>query len=322
MRKILNIKVLIIDEISMLHANTLDMVEEVLRQARKESFEEKPFGGIQVVFVGDFFQLPPVSKKAASKFAFEGYAWKSADPVVCYLTEQHRQEDDEFLKILTAMRSGKVKPIHKKNLANKSSKELQPTRLFTHNLEVDAINNAKLLEIDGEEREFVMECSGVPYLVEVLKKSCLSPEHLKLRVGAVVMFTRNNFEEEYVNGTLGTVVEFADNDMPVVETKDGRRITARYAEWSIEDTVAVVSQVPLRLAWAITVHKSQGMSLDSASIDLSKTFEYGQGYVALSRVRSLKGLHLEGINDLAFEMHPRVVEQDKIFRQLSDNIDK
>ena len=169
---------------------------------------------------------------------------------------------------------------------------------------------------------FKGKSSGVPILVEMLKKDCLSPEILMLRVGAVVMFTCNDFENGYVNGTIGTVVKFDSSGRPVVQKKGtDRYITVELHEWTREEKKRVVAsfqQFPLRLAWAITVHKSQGMSLDSASVDLSKTFEYGQGYVAISRVRSLAGLHLQGINSKAFEMHPKVVEQDKIFRIQSE----
>jgi hypothetical protein len=135
------------------------------------------------------------------------------------------------------------------------------------------------------------------------------------------MFTRNNFEAGYVNGTLGEVVDFAPSGYPVVKTKSGQRIEASPGEWSVTDgskILAQIKQVPLRLAWAITVHKSQGMSLDAAIIDLSKAFEYGQGYVALSRVRSLDGLFLEGFNDRALQLHPEIVAQDALFRRKSE----
>lgn len=307
--------VLIIDEISMLSAKMVDNVDKVCRFIRGD---ERPFGGLQVVFVGDFFQLPPVSKTKAA-FAFEAKSWEAADLSICYLTEQHRQDDAEFLDILRAMRDGKITKAQKLRLLDHEGDAKPETILYTHNAEVDSLNRAKLDKIDGALSSYEMQSSGIPFLVDKLKASCLSPEKLHLKIGAIVMFTKNNFEEGYVNGTLGTVVEYqSSTNMPVVRTKDGRRIVARYAEWSIDDTRAVISQVPLRLAWAITVHKSQGMSLDAARIDLSKSFEYGQGYVAISRVRSLKGLYLEGANDHAFLMHPTVVKHDIIFRKKSD----
>jgi hypothetical protein len=152
---------------------------------------------------------------------------------------------------------------------------------------------------------------------------CLSPERLDLKEGATVMFTKNNPGEGYVNGTLGTVTGFETaRKYPVVRTRDGERVTVEPAEWTIDEgdeVLAKISQLPLRLAWAMTIHKSQGVSLDSAVMDLSQTFEFGQGYVALSRVRRLSGIHLLGINEKAFLVHPVVAEQDRSFRSLSDS---
>lgn len=320
-RKIQAAQVLIIDEVSMLSAQVIDNVDKILRGVRSAAFmkDSKPFGGLQVVFVGDFFQLPPIAKDGKeAKFAFESAAWKAAAPAVCYLTEQHRQSDELFLEILTAMRNGKVKKSHKQALLRKP--DIKPeTKLFTHNMEVDQINSLELEKIDGEEKIYTMISGGVPFLVEMITKSCLSPRVLTLRIGATVMFTRNNFDEGYVNGTLGKVIAY-DNRGPVVETKQGVRVVVEAAEWSIDNDKAWIRQIPLRLAWAITVHKSQGMSLDEARMDLSKCFEYGQGYVAISRVRTLAGLYLEGVNEKAFEMHPKIVEADKLFRTQSNEI--
>ena len=332
-RRIASAEVLIIDEISMINGETLDNVDRVCRyvrgQAVQPSLEEKPFGGIQVIFVGDFFQLPPVSKKKRKeKFAFESDAWLNAKPKICYLTEQHRQEDQQYLQILTAMRGGKLT---KDQIAHlKARKKYIPqgiTRLFTHNADVDQMNADELRKIPGEIKNFRMtsyvQNSAFEFMLENLKKSCLSPEVLQLKVGAPVMFTRNDSQGgEYVNGTLGFVTGFGSSGMPIVKTKEGRVIyVEKTQKWSIEDhgqEKASISQVPLRLAWAITVHKCQGMSLDNAAMDLGKAFEYGQGYVALSRVRSLNGLYLEAFNERALEMHPTVVKMDGMFRKLSD----
>src|SRR3989338_3646800 len=169
-----------------------------------------------------------------------------------------------------------------------------------------------------------MESRGARKLVEALKANCLSPETLELKIGASVMFTRNNFDAGYVNGTLGTVTGFSSLGLPVVQTKNGT-MTVEKAMWEVMDgnrILAKITQIPLRLAWAITVHKSQGMSLDAAIIDLSQAFEFGQGYVAISRVRSLSGLFLEGFNERALELHPKVAAADRHFRGYSDAVRK
>ena len=314
--------VLIIDEISMLDAKTLEAVDMALKTLRENN---DPFGGMQVVFVGDFFQLPPVVRSGEEfpGFAFESQAWNNSKPVICYLTEQHRHKDIKFVSILSAIRK-------KDNLENAyaflTSRKLDlkyrelTTRLYSHNVDVDRVNNEKLGNLPGEEYEFQMTSLGAKPLVEQLIKSCLSPEILILKKGARVMFTKNSFEEGFVNGTLGEITGF-DDEAPVVLTNSGRKITVSPAEWGINDglkILASISQLPLRLAWAITVHKSQGMTLDSAVIDLSQAFEYGQGYVALSRLRSLSGLFLLGINNKALEVHPDVSRVDHSFRERSE----
>lgn len=331
-QRIRNCKVLIIDEISMIDAPTLDMVDKVCREARSGG-TFLPFGGIQVIFVGDFFQLPPVAKNpqtgkpAPVLFAFQSDAWLAADPQVCYLHEQHRQEDPAFLDLLTSMRSGTLNKTHHallKKQIRKAPKDI--TRLFTHNADVDRVNDEELAKLKGEMKTYTMISTGVPFLVDLLKKNCLSPEVLQLKIGAPVMFTRNDTQKDgsrgaFVNGTLGTVTDFTEDGYPVVELRDGSELwVTKREEWSIEEkgyTKAKISQIPLRLAWAITVHKCQGMSLDAATMDLSRSFEFGQGYVALSRVRSLEGLYLEGINEKALQMHPTVVEKDGMFRKIS-----
>lgn len=313
--------VLIIDEISMLDAQTLSVVNQAVCALRDS---DQPFGGMQVVVVGDFFQLPPVNKgnDQQTQFAWQSPAWEAATPVVCYISEQHRQEDTAFLSILSAIRSNEISISVQEHLQSRIVTHHQPevsTRLYSHNIDVDRVNEQKLKQLPGEAHQYQMTSKGAKPLVEQLKKSCLSPETLTLKKSASVMFTKNNFEMGFVNGTLGEVIGFKDG-APVVLTKDNRTITVPQMEWEVSDgtrVLAAISQFPLRLAWAITVHKSQGMTLDAAIMDLSQTFEYGQGYVAISRVRSLAGLHLLGINHQALQVHPQVIEIDNYFRKQS-----
>jgi ATP-dependent exoDNAse (exonuclease V) alpha subunit len=328
-------QVLIIDEVSMLHAKTLDMVERVARAFKRN---ELPFGGMQVILSGDFFQLPPISKRnnfnsddnqdveeIKKDFVFYSNAWQAMKPAVCYLTEQHRQEDDLYTNILNNIREGNVFEENFSHIESRLNAELPkdvlPTKLYTHNVDVDTINLLELKKIAGGERKFDMYTRGRENLVESLKKSCLASSELRLKVGAKVMFVKNNNEAGYVNGTQGTVIDFAVNDNPVVMTTDGREIEVSHESWMIDEEgkiKAEISQYPIRLAWAITIHKSQGMSLDYAEIDLSKTFTYGMGYVALSRLRTLAGLRLVGFNAESLNMDPRVLELDEHLQIESD----
>ncbi len=316
--------VLIIDEISMLSASRLDLVDNICKMVRKN---EHPFGGLQVILSGDFFQLPPVARgDEDSRFAFEADIWSRMNLKVCYLEEQHRHDDKKFLTLLNSLRNRRNLEISKKLLATRLNKEIKskvkPTKLYTHNFDVDVYNNLELSRLKNQSKYFEMRTQGLPSLVEKLKNGCLAPEVLELKIGAVVMFVKNNFKEGYVNGTVGVVIGFDDDSgWPLIETFKGDIIEAKREIWPIEDSggvLALISQVPLRLAWAITVHKSQGLSLDCAEIDLSRTFEYGMGYVALSRVRSLSGLKLLGLNDLALEVNQKMIIFDEELKSQSE----
>ena len=313
-------KVLIIDEISMLHGKRLDMVDEVCRAFLDDT---KPFGGLQVVLSGDLFQLPPVTRGGPADFVFQSNAWRTMNLKICYLSEQYRQEDQRLLDVLGAIRANSVDDGHFEHLQERFKeppKDTVVTRLYTHNAAVDELNEAELAKIDAEERVFTMSSTGNQRIAEGLANSCLAPEVLTLKVGAEVMFVANNPQESFVNGTLGRVVEFDGEGLPVVMT-DERQINVKHHSWKLEDgerVAAEVTQLPLRLAWAITVHKSQGMSLDAAEVDLSKSFEPGMGYVALSRVRDLNGLYIKGINNTAMVVNDIVTELDRQLRNTSD----
>lgn len=317
-------KVLIIDEVSMLHHYRLDLVNRVLKAVKQN---DKPFGGLQIVLCGDFFQLPPVvrSGEPEAHFVYASDAWRDAGFTICYLSEQFRQQDDAAVSILNEIRSGEVSETAKDFLRARykvrSPKFTASTKLFTHNADVDTLNNTELGKVEGEEVfEYIMESRGREAIAVALKKSCLAPEVLRLKPGARVMCVKNNFESGYVNGTLGVVVSCAEMDDPVIRTVSGKVITIPRASWKIEEdgkVKAEILQYPLRLAWAITVHKSQGMSLDAVEVDLSKSFEPGMGYVALSRVRTLEGLTILGMNDMALKVHEEVRELDNEFQELS-----
>jgi len=314
--------VLVIDEVSMLHGARLNMVNEAAKLLRKS---DAPFGGLQVVLVGDLFQLPPISRGTAMvDFVHLSDAWAELDPKICYLTEQHRQVGDSLLDLLEAMRRGDINELHEsalqERLREKRPGDLVVTRLYSHNMDVDSINQRHLQDIVETGKTYRMQTTGQAAKVEQLVKSVLAPETLELKIGAEVMFVANNFGAGFVNGTRGRVVDFRDN-LPVVELPNGRDITVERHSWKLEEDGRVraeVAQLPLRLAWAITIHKSQGMSLDAAEIDLSRSFTPGMGYVALSRVRSMDGVYLVGVNQMALAMHPLIFEFDADLRTASE----
>lgn len=310
-------EVLIIDEISMVSAKLLNVVDMLLRACRNN---DNSFGGLKVVAVGDFFQLPPVK----GDFAFTSEAWKQADFKVCYLHQQYRQSDKVFNDILTGIRAGHLEEDQKQIIRDRVAEDVSQfdgaIRLDTHNQKVDKINEAKLDMIDAEPKTYVMSEYGNEKVIKALKSSCLSPERLILKPGAKVMFTKNDMDKRWVNGTQGEVVQ-CDEASVKVRLRTGATYDVGIEEWAQTEgygknakVIATLMQIPLKLAYAITIHKSQGMTLDEAVIDVSHVFECGQAYVAISRVRSLEGVHLQGFLTKKFlAVDEDVMEMDKAF---------
>ena len=320
------VDVLIIDEISMLNSFRLDMVDFLCKLAKNNKM---PFGGIQVVLAGDFFQLPPISSDSKLDFVYNSRVWGEMDLRICYLKEQYRQKDSELLSILNSLRSSNFNLDLKSLLLSRLNKNVESedkiVKLFSHNIDVDFFNKKELDKINSREFSYNMISSGDKNLSGFLSKSCLAPEKLFLKKGAFVMFVKNKFEAGemiYANGSSGVVDDFNDEGLPIVSLESGRRILLEMESWSIEDddgkVLAQISQIPLRLAWAITIHKSQGMTLDSAEIDLSKSFGFGMAYVALSRLKSLNGLNLLGLSESAFNFSSEILEYEKKLINLSD----
>lgn len=340
-KRYLNTQVLIIDEVSMLHASRLDMLDKIAKHIKQNTL---PFGGLQVIFCGDFFQLPPVvrdrSVNIINEYAFNSKAWINSKPVICYLTQNYRQEDNTLTSILNAIRNADEDIYDSLESLQSTTENIldDAIKLFTHNENVDIMNLEKYKTLhDGleerhkksiEECEYVMTSVGKKQLVDGLKANILTSEVLKLKTGTKVMFIKNDKGNKYQNGTLGTVIGFDKDSMPIVETlgndnKEKEKINVVADVWQIKSDddkiLAEVTQIPLRYAWAITIHKSQGMTLDAAEVDLTKGFGFGMGYVALSRVRSLATLKVIGLNNQALQVAPFVVEENKRLMQKSTN---
>lgn len=318
--------VLIIDEISMLHDYRLDMVDEVCRLVRRK---DEPFGGIQLIMSGDFFQLPPINKGdgRAGGFVVHSNVWQELDPTICYLQEQHRQDDEELLEILNALRAGDIRRHHAETLLARVD-EAPPedtvlTELHTVNIDVDRINEAKLDELSGDELFYTQTTTGSANYVENLQRSVLAPSVLRVKKGALVMAVKNATDRRYANGSIGTIIDFEPStEYPIVEFRSGKVVSMMPETWELRDgdkKRAGITQIPLRLAWAITVHKSQGMTLDAARIDLRKAFVEGMGYVALSRVKNLRNLYLTGINRMALSISEDAQAIDDKLRTKASN---
>lgn len=303
-------KILAIDEISMISAETFDLINQVTKIIRRN---DKPFGGIQVILFGDFFQLPPVN----GDFCFNSKAWTELDLVNILLKKVFRQSDDVFVNMLSNIRHANLTPDNIATLSErvkcKCTDEIQPTRLVSHNDQADKINKAELEKIDAPKHVFKAKYRGTDQLkIEFLKKKCVAYDTLELKVGAHVMMLKNTYAEfGIINGSVGIVKEIVfreNNDIavcPVVTFENGVELTILREVWALERyddateklvTEASIEQIPLIFSWAITIHKSQGMTLNKIRCDLSKVFTYGQIYVALSRVKSLEGLYIDDID--------------------------
>lgn len=322
MADIVNTQVLIIDEISMLNGKKFELIDQAARRARHDS---RPFGGMQVVLVGDFFQLPPVCIGKVD-WVFETETWKELELQICYLDKVYRQEaEDPLTSILNEMRENRISDQSRALLDSRRTLpelDYEPTHLYPLNMNVDMINEVRMADLDTEFRMYKMRTEGRDYEIEKLMKDVNIPLHLEVKLEEEVVLLKNSPEDGYVNGTQGKVVAWKldedDNQIlnPIVKIhSSGLEVIVKRTTWKREDRngsiLAEINQLPLKAAWAITVHKSQGMTLDTVQTDLSKAFTPGLGYVALSRVKSLDGLYLLGLNEMALRMSPTALRFDK-----------
>jgi ATP-dependent DNA helicase PIF1 len=337
---------LIIDEVSMMSQKVLEIIEEIARITKKNN---KPFGGMQVIFIGDFFQLPPVENYGDSdsgKFCFESPIWnnifKKENHIV--LKTIFRQNDNDYIRILNEARQGELNKDSAQVLLEQSKKKCDksdniPTKLFPNRAKTDLVNNTMFSKIDKDDFIYTIETNtdydkkletGTPFNEEEIQKIKMASKkdlemelmfmsnnvpcahNLKLKIGCLVMCTINlDMTNGICNGSQGTIVDIVKRSgefVPVVQFYNGikREITKHY--WQSEDYPCVaVGQYPLILAWALTIHKIQGATLSTAEIDIGNgIFEYGQSYVALSRVKSLEGLYLSSFNPDKVRANPIV----------------
>ena len=319
---------LIIDEVSMMTPDLLDKLEEIGRIIRRCT---KPFGGLQIIMVGDMYQLPPVNRDSENEqhFVFEAQTWKKIIQDSVVLRKVHRQSDPAFLKILNEARAGRLTEESVAILETRRNNdwkklEIKPTLLFTRRADVEQINMTQLQKCKGADYVFKAKTVQSPvvftnasnqqqiqWAVEKMDKNGSYVPELILRKGAQVMLLTNmDIEHGLVNGSRGIIEGFCDGlePYPMVKFRNGEVLIIQPATWGSEDVEGLDrQQIPLRLAYAITIHKAQGATLDCALIDIGdNTFEYGQAYVALSRVRSLDCLYIWDLKPSAFMVHPKV----------------
>jgi ATP-dependent DNA helicase PIF1 len=308
---------LAIDEVSMIPGSLFEKVDEIFRLVRKN---DKPFGGVQLILFGDFLQLPPVSSDNAKpeKFAFQTAAWKRAGIKTHMLTKVYRQADAETARVLNLVRVGEVTPdvsalLNSCYRKTDTTPEHPPVILTTHNKDADAINGRRLALIEAKAYGFDAKDEGTERAKKILER-CLMPTHLDVKVGAQVMLCVNYDQEVgLVNGSIGEVIALTPwmrGSIPTVKFQNGVTHEIEPWTWDIrenEQKIGSRTQIPLRLAWAITVHKSQGMTLEKVEVHLGKAFEYGQAYVALSRAKTKEGLFIASGSKASIKAHPDAV---------------
>ena len=320
------IDILVIDEISMLNPELFDKLNEIAQIIRNNII---PFGGMQLILSGDFCQLPCVGSE---NFCFEAETWEETVDNTIYLTDIIRQNDLNFQNCLNQIRMGR-KSKEVKNIINKRVKakfdkknEIKPTKLYPLNSSVDYINDKeleKLVEKNGDVFEYQLEFHNLTKRKldpNKFMKSCLIQNQLQLTINCQVMLIYNlDPENELVNGSRGVVVRF-ENDLPVVQFMNGSQRIIDYNVWEFKDddkVIATICQIPLKLGYAFSIHKSQGCTIDYAKVDLSNIFEYGMGYVALSRVKSLEGLSIINIDWKNIKCNPKA---KKFYKELEKNV--
>jgi ATP-dependent DNA helicase PIF1 len=320
-KQIRAVRILAIDEVSMISADTFELLDYVLRYVRRV---DAPFGGIQLILLGDFLQLPPISQaENYNRFCFESVIWYDLKIKICELKQIYRQQDQRLVDLLNNLRFGMLTADDKLTLESRMDLDhrflaIKPTILTTHNYLAEEANQMEISSIHGKSFSFEQQVSGVPARIVFLQKYCLAPVRLELKIGAQVMMIRNSyFKNGVTNGSIGIVRDFTGKGLPIVEFDNNTILKVQPSEWEYAEfnpntmqteVKAMIRQLPLIHAWSITVHKSQGMTIDSILCDLGRLFEQGQSYVALSRVRSLSGLFMKSFDFNKVKAAPKAVE--------------
>lgn len=318
--RIQNTGMIFVDEVSMASADLMNKIDAVLKNVRMNA---APFGGMQVIFSGDFLQLPPVFKGRGDQltFAFNSNAWNNANVRSNHLTKLVRQDDKTaFASALQRIRYGELTGSDLQLLESRVNARLDvpidPIKIFCKNLDIDAYNQAKYSSLQTQEQVYICKDTGLEHYSKYFDKNCPAPPILRLKIGTQVMLLVNvDLEAGLVNGSIGVVDGFSPLG-PIVKFTNGERSIIDQNKWEVKEqeldltgkmrykVVATRQQLPLKLAWATSVHKQQGCTLDHAVVDLSNAFEYGQVYVALSRVKTLEGLSIAGFNPRKIKAHP------------------
>jgi ATP-dependent DNA helicase PIF1 len=344
-----NTDILIVDEVSMMSQKLFEMLDAIGKHIRRNS---RPFGGIQLIFSGDFYQLPPVGNKdepETSKFCFESPLWFETFPLENHiqLIKIYRQSDEIYQRILNQIRQGIIKRSSNERLLENVGREIpvdsiiRPTKLYPTRNKVDYINQEEMNKLDTEEKLFNLKYhtdlpmtnkekilrsqftkEQIDLELKYLKSNLRCDEIVKLKKGAQVMCIINlelTTGGMICNGSQGVIIDFQEQGLPIVKYNNGIQITMPYNIWPSENIPGIgVSQIPLILAWALTIHKAQGATLDVAEVDAgSGIFECGQTYVALSRVKSLDGLYLTSFDVRRIKVNSKVQE---FYEKLKYNI--
>ncbi len=317
------INTIIIDEVSMLRRDQFELIDIVLSSIKDNPL---PFGGLQMVLVGDFFQLPPVVtnheiyryQDLVRPFCFDSQLWNQGNFQAFNLCTNYRQGEGEFLDALEKIRVGTITEEIKDMLESRLDVDLQipmePVKLFSHKETVQTENINSLKQLPGDKLVSTAEFSGNEYHVKILEKECPAETDLYFSKDAQVMMLTNT--DRWVNGTMGIIKEV---DPIRIKLSSGETVAVSTHKWERVEhkvmpngtistqTVATMEQYPFKLAYATTIHKSQGLTLDYIDIDLTNCFAPGQAYVALSRAKTLEGLRLRGWNTASIKADPRVI---------------